>query len=96
MPPAAHSWSTTSRSANPGDCKVESWASAAANHDFTAVTSPACVVKLGIPVELGGQLQRSRDDGVWSTSGTLKAKTNLIPVENHPFGLGISGGAAGT
>ena len=44
----------------PGDCKVESWASIASNHDFIAVTSPACVVKLGIPVELGGQLQRSR------------------------------------
>ena len=78
----------------PGACKVESWASAATNHDFNAVTSPACVVKLGIPVELGGQLQRSRDDGVWGTSGTLKAKTNLIPVENHPFGLAISGGAS--
>jgi len=77
----------------PGECKVESWASAATNHDFTAVTSPACVVKLGIPVELGAQLQRSRGDGVWGTSGTLKAKTNLIPVENHPFGLGISGGS---
>ena len=77
----------------PGECKVESWASAASNHDFTAVTSPACVVRLGIPVELGAQLQRSRSDGVWSTSGTLKAKANLIPVENHPFGLGISGGS---
>ncbi|MSP31349.1 MAG: hypothetical protein EXR03_00805 [Pseudolabrys sp.] len=77
----------------PGECKIESWASAATNHDFTAVTSPACVVKLGIPVELGAQLQRSRGDGVWGTSGTLKAKTNLIPVENHPFGLGISGGS---
>ncbi len=78
----------------PGDCKVESWMSAAANHDFTAVTAPACVVKLGIPVELGGQLQRSRDDGAWSTSGTLRAKTNIIPIENHPFGLGVSGGAS--
>ncbi|HZL39285.1 MAG TPA: hypothetical protein VFC45_03295 [Pseudolabrys sp.] len=78
----------------PGACKVESWAAAASNHDFTAVTSPACVVKLGIPVELGGQLQRSRDDGIWSTTGTLKAKTNIIPFENHPFGLGISGGSS--
>ncbi len=78
----------------PGECKVESWASAASNHDFTAVTSPACVVKLGIPVELGGQLQRSRADGAWGTSGTLRAKANLIPVENHPFGLGVSGGSS--
>ncbi len=78
----------------PGECKVESWTSAAANHDFTAVTAPACVVKLGLPVELGGQLQRSRADGAWSTNGTLKAKANLIPIANHPFGLGISGGSS--
>lgn len=74
----------------PGACKVELWASAASNHDFTAVTSPACVVKLGMPVELGGLLQRSRSGGVWGTSGTIKAKTNLVPFENHPFGVGIS------
>jgi hypothetical protein len=79
---------------NPGECKLESWASAAANQDVTAVTSPACVVKLGIPLELGGQLQRSRDDGIWGTSGMLRAKANLVPVENHPFGLGISGGSS--
>ena len=78
----------------PGDCKVESWAAAAANRDYSAITAPACVVKLGIPVELGGQLQRSRDDGVWGTSGTLRAKANLIPVEGHPFGLGIAGGSS--
>jgi len=78
---------------NPGDCKVESWMSFASNHDFIAATSPACVVKLGIPFELGGQLQRSRDDGAWGTSGTLKAKANLIPLEKHPFGLAIAGGS---
>jgi hypothetical protein len=78
----------------PGDCKVESWASFASNHDFIAATSPACVAKLGIPVELGGQLQRSRDDEAWGTSGTLRAKANLIPVGKHPFGLAISGGSS--
>lgn len=77
--------------ANPGECKVKSWAQAASNHDFIAVTSPACVVKLGIPIELGAALQRSRDDSQWGTGGTLKAKANLIPVANHPFGLGIEG-----
>jgi hypothetical protein len=77
--------------AKPGECKVESWAQAASNRDFNAVTSPACVVKLGIPVELGAALQRSRADDAWGTSGTLKAKTNIIPVTNHPFGLGIEG-----
>lgn len=53
----------------PGECKVESWASFAGNHDVIAATSPACVVKFGIPVEIGGQLQRSRSDSEWGTSG---------------------------
>jgi hypothetical protein len=78
----------------PGECKVESWASLAGNHDVIAATSPACVVKLGIPFEIGGQLQRARSDDVWSTSGTLKAKTTIIPAENHAFGLAISGGSS--
>jgi hypothetical protein len=78
----------------PGECKVESWASFAGNRDLIAATSPACVVKLGIPFEIGGQLQRSRSDSEWGTSGTLKAKTNLIPAEGHPFGLALSGGSS--
>lgn len=77
----------------PGECTVSSWASAASNHDFIAVANPTCVVNLGKPVELGGLLQRSRASDVWSTSGTFTAKTNLIPLEKHPFGLGIAGGA---
>ena len=78
----------------PGECNIDSWMSAASNHDFAAATAPACVVKLGIPLELGGQLQRSRSDGVWGTSGTLTAKANIIPMDQHPFGLGISGGGS--
>jgi hypothetical protein len=78
----------------PGECKVESWASFAGNHDLIAATSPACVIKLGIPVEVGGQLQRSRSDSVWGTSGTLKAKANIIPADGHAFGLGISSGSS--
>lgn len=77
----------------PGDCKVESWGSFATNHDLIAVTSPACVANLGIPVELGAQLQRARADDVWGTSGTLKGKANIIPVEGHVFGLGVAGGS---
>lgn len=76
----------------PGECKVESWISLASNHDFSAVTSPACVAKLGVPIELTGQLQRSRNAGVWDTTGMVKAKTNLIPVTAHAFGLAIEGG----
>ncbi len=76
----------------PGECKVESWMSAAANRDIIAALAPACVVKLGIPVEFSSQLQRSRSDEVWSTSGTAKVKTNIIPLEKKIFGVGIAGG----
>jgi hypothetical protein len=76
----------------PGSCEVDSWASAASNHNFAAVTDPFCVIKLGIPVEFDGQIQRTRTDGVWTTSVTPSTKINIIPVESHPFGLGISGG----
>ena len=38
----------------PGECKVESWLSLASNRDVIAATSPACVIKLGIPLEFGG------------------------------------------
>jgi hypothetical protein len=77
----------------PGECKVESWVSFADNHrnDFIGAVAPACVANLGRPVELGVQVQRTRGDGEWGTGLTLKAKTNLIPLEGNRFGLGISG-----
>ena len=75
----------------PGDCKVESWAQAASNHDFAAVTSPACVVKLGVPIELGVQLQRSRSGDDWTTGAGPKAKINIIPSETGKIGVGIAG-----
>jgi hypothetical protein len=78
---------------DPGKCTGQFWTSAASNHDFIATAYPICVVNLGKPVELGGLFQRSRANDVWSTSGTFTAKTNLIPVEKHPFGLGLTGGA---
>jgi len=34
----------------PGACKVESWISAAGNHDFFAATTPTCVVNMFRPV----------------------------------------------
>ncbi len=75
-----------------GSCKVESWVSFASNRDFIVVTSPACVVNLGRPVELAAQFQRFSAGNVWGTSATLKAKTNLIPIEPGKIGLGLSGG----
>jgi hypothetical protein len=78
----------------PGDCEVDSWVSTASNHNLITSANPKCVFKLGIPVEFDGLIQHTRTDGVWGTSGTLFAKTNLIPVEGHPFGLGIEGGSS--
>jgi hypothetical protein len=77
----------------PGECKVESWMSLASNHDMLAVTQPACVVNLGIPVELGGTLARSRSSDVWQTGAGPKAKVNLLPVETGRVGVGIAGSA---
>lgn len=74
----------------PGECKVESWFSYAANDDLAAVTSPACVAKLGIPVELGVAIQRSRGGGEWGTDLAVKGKINLLPVETGRVGIGIS------
>jgi hypothetical protein len=76
----------------PGSCKVESWASFAANsaRDFAGVVAPACVVSLGRPVELGAQFQRSRSDGEWGTALALHAKVNILPVETGKIGLGLS------
>lgn len=76
----------------PGECKVESWLSFAGNGDQMFVTSPACVVNLFRPFELGGTLARTRADGIWGTGLSLKAKTNFQSTENNPVGIGIAGG----
>lgn len=78
---------------NPGECKVESWASFAGNRDMAAVVSPACVVNLGIPAELGGSIVRARSGDVWVSGGGPKGKINLVPVENGGFGIGLAGAA---
>src|SRR6201999_666185 len=63
----------------PGDCQVETWVALASNHDLQAFTQPACVVKLGIPVELTGSFARVRSEGVWQTQVGPKIKTNIVP-----------------
>ena len=75
----------------PGECKVESWMSTASNHDFLAVTQPACVINAGIPVEAGATLARTRDNGEWSTVAGPKAKINIIPLGDQGFALGLAG-----
>ncbi len=76
----------------PGSCKIESWVSFAGNGDQMFVTSPACVVDLFRPFELGGTLARTRADGIWGTGLALKAKTNLLSTDKSPVGVGIAGG----
>jgi hypothetical protein len=74
-----------------GSCEFESWSSFAANGDRIAVFSPACVVKLGPPVELGTNLLNVRSDGEEDFVGTLTAKTVPIPIGRTGFGLAIAG-----
>ena len=71
--------------------RKESWASFASNHDFLAVTQPACVINAGIPVEAGATLVRARSDGEWLTGAGPKAKINIIPLGDQGFALGLSG-----
>jgi hypothetical protein len=53
----------------PGSCEIESWSSFAANGDRIAVFSPACVLNLGRPVELG--------TNIVNDARTLKATRSL-------------------
>ena len=83
----------TAEVSEPGACKVESWASAASNHDFFAATSPACVVNMFRPVELSSQFSRARADDEWATAAAPKIKTNLVPSAIGSWGVAISGTA---
>jgi hypothetical protein len=74
-----------------GSCEFESWSSFAANGDRIAVFSPACVVKLGPPVELGTNLLNVRSDSQEDFVATLTAKTVPIPIGRSGFGLAIAG-----
>lgn len=73
-----------------GTCNVESWISFASNKDFMAVTSPTCVVKIGIPVEIGAEYQRNRESDAWKTSGAVSGKITLLPMTNG-IGVGLAG-----
>lgn len=77
-----------------GSCKVEAWASSAANHDVIASVSPACVVSMFRPVEVSAQFTRSRADGEWGTSVSPKLKTNIVPTAIGSWGVAISATAS--
>ena len=79
----------------PGNCKVESWVSAASNRDFIAALSPSCVVGFPQqPVEASVQLTRSRAGDDWASGATPKLKTNLIPTAIGSWGIAVSGQAS--
>jgi hypothetical protein len=75
----------------PGACKVESWMSAASNHDFFAATTPTCVANIFRPVELSVQLIRARADSEWASGAAPKFKTNLVPTAIGSWGIALSG-----
>ena len=77
----------------PGACKVESWISAAGNHDFFAATTPTCVVIVFRRVVLSAQLARARADGEWVTGAIPKFKTNLVPTAIGSWGIALAGSA---
>ena len=57
-----------------GSCKVESWLSAAQNHDVIAAMAPACVVGLFRPIEVSAQINRTRADGEWVSGMTPSSR----------------------
>lgn len=84
----------TSEISEVGSCKIEAWASWAANRDQLTTANPACVVNIMVPFELSAQISRARSDDEWASSIAPKAKTKLIPTSIGSFGLAIAGGAA--
>ncbi len=74
-----------------GSCEIESWASFAANKDHIYVFSPACVLNLGAPVELGTNLVNLRSEGVGDSTASLTAKIVPLPIGGGGFGLALSG-----
>jgi hypothetical protein len=78
----------------PGDCKVETWASFASNRDQVAVAKPACVLNLGVPVELDVPLMHQRSSGDSTTTAGIGGKVALVPVETGHLGVALSAGTA--
>jgi hypothetical protein len=77
-----------------GSCETEQWASSARNGDHIYVFSPACVVRLGAPVEIGTNLVNFRSDGFVDPTVSLTGKTVPIPLPGGGragFGLALSG-----
>jgi hypothetical protein len=76
----------------PGSCQNEAWASFGSNRDLTFVTSPACVVTVGLPVEFTALYQRTRSSGDWATALGLQAKA--VPLNTDAIAAGWAIGTA--
>jgi hypothetical protein len=75
-----------------GSCEIETWSSFARTGDRIAVFSPACVVEVGRPVEIGTNLVDLRSNGQEDVLATVTAKTVPIPIpKSGGFGLAIAG-----
>jgi hypothetical protein len=74
-----------------GSCEIESWASFATNGDRVLVFSPACVLNLGVPVELGTNLLSTRSSGEPGLPVSLTAKTVPLPIGSRGFGVAVAG-----
>jgi hypothetical protein len=73
----------------PGECQVESWLSSANNGDFIGMTQPACVARLGIPVEFTLTNAAVRSDA-WVHFVGLQAKIVPVPLEASRVALSLS------
>ena len=80
---------------DPFACKIETSASFASNTTFVGQLTPACVLPLFRPTEIGVNVVRARTPvGDWGTALLAKAKINLLPVETGKIGVAVSGGSA--
>lgn len=84
----------TAEVSDPGNCKVEAWASFAANGDRLGTVNPACVIQLFTPTEISAQVVRARDAGDWTTAITPKAKAKVLPTAIGSFGFAIATGGS--
>jgi len=72
-----------------GECQVESWIAIASNGDLVGVTQPACVVDLGVPVEITAAAQAARLDGQWATLTGLQVKFIVLPMGSNNLAVGM-------
>jgi hypothetical protein len=81
----------TAEISEPGNCKVETWASFARNGDRFAAASPACSVPFTRPLELSAQFNASKSEGEWDAAVTPKIKMNILESAILKPGIAVSG-----